>query len=58
MDRGISIRIDHDLGNAGAIAQINKEQAAMIAALVDPSHEYSFLSRVGGAQRSAHVRAS
>jgi hypothetical protein len=58
MDRGISIRIDHDLCNAAAIAQIDEEQAAVIAPLVDPTHEHSFLSSVRGAQRSAHVRAS
>ena len=38
--------------------QINKEQAAVIAALVNPAHDHSFLPCVRGAQPSAHVRAS
>jgi hypothetical protein len=58
MDRSISIRIDHDLRNSAAIAQIDKEEAAVIAAPVDPTHEHSFLSSVRRPQRSAHVGAS
>jgi hypothetical protein len=57
MDRGIPVGIDHDLRNPGTVAQINEEQAAVVAALVHPSHEHSFFASVGRAQRSAHMSA-
>ena len=43
---------DH-LGDAVAVAQVDEDDAAMIAAAVHPAHQDHGLAFVGGAQRSA-----
>ena len=58
VDPRVGLDIEHDLGHTRAVAQIDEKQVAMIAALVHPSHEHSFFSGVGNAQRPAHVGAS
>ncbi len=47
--------VDDDLGDAGAVAQINEDDVAEVAAAVDPSHEDGFLAGIGGAERATHV---
>ncbi len=48
---------DDNLGEAGAIAQVNKDKVAEIAAAVDPSHENHGGAGVGGAESAAHMSA-
>ena len=58
MDGRVQFVVEHDLGDAAAVAQIDEDDVAEIAAAVDPSHEDSFLARVGEAQSPAHVSSS
>ena len=55
MNGSIHFVIEDDLGNAAAVAQIDEDDLAEIAAAVHPSHEDSFFARVGEAQSPAHV---
>ncbi len=48
---------DDDLGDAAAVAQIEEDEVAEIAAAVDPSHEYDGGAGIGGAEGSAHMSA-
>ena len=47
VSRGIEFAIDHNLRNSGAVAQVNKNDAAEVAAAVDPSHEHGFFAGIG-----------
>jgi hypothetical protein len=51
-------RAEHHLRDAGAVAQIDKNELAEIAAAVHPSHQDDFLARIGKAQRPAHMSSS
>ena len=55
---GIQFVIENDLRHAGAVAQVDEDNLAEVAAAVDPSHEHNFFSGVGGPKRSAHVSSS
>ena len=55
---GVRLVVEHDLGDAGAVADVDKNEVAEVAAAVHPSHEDGFLAGVGGAQCAAHVGAS
>ena len=55
VELGAGVGGDDDLGDAGAVAQIEKDEVAEIAAAVDPAHEDDFGAGVGGAQRAAHM---
>jgi len=55
---GIQFMIEHDLRHAGAVAQVDEDDLAKIAAAVDPSHEHNFFARVGEPKRSAHMSPS
>ena len=57
VDGGVAFGIEDNLHDAGAVAEIDEEQAAVVAALVDPSHEHGFFAGVGGAESAAHVSA-
>ena len=46
-----AFEIDHDLADAAAIAQIDEDQLAEIAAFLHPAAECDFLSDVACAQR-------
>src|SRR5208337_2117762 len=46
---------DDHLGDAAAVAQVEKNEIAEIAALVHPSHERNFGTGVGGAQFATHM---
>jgi hypothetical protein len=54
---GCDLLVDHDLGDAGAIAQIEEDETAVVAAAVDPAHENDILARVFGAKLSTHPGA-
>jgi hypothetical protein len=49
---------EDDLGDAGAVADIDEDDGAEVAAAVDPSHEDGFLTSVGRAQSAAQVGTS
>ena len=48
--------VQHNLADAGAVAQIEKDQVAVIAAAVDPAHEDHGLPSVRGAKIAARMR--
>jgi hypothetical protein len=54
---GNQFLVQHDLRNAAAVAQIEKDQVAVIATPVHPAHQHNRLSCVGGAQFAACVRS-
>ena len=41
--------------NTGAVAEVEEDEVAVVAAAVDPTHEDYGFSGVGGAQLSAHM---
>jgi hypothetical protein len=49
--------VEHDLGYAGAVAQIEKDEVAMVAAPVNPAHQNHLLPGAGGAQVAAKMRS-
>ncbi len=49
--------VEDDLGDAGAVAEIEKDEPAVVAAAVYPAHEGYGLAGVGGTQGSAPVSA-
>ena len=53
-----AIGVEDDLRHAVAIAQVDEDDAAEIAAAMDPAHQQGALAGVGGAQLSAGVRAA
>ena len=55
MNRGIEFVVKHDLGHAGAVAQVDKDDLSQVAPPVDPSHEHNFLSCIGKPQSPAHM---
>ena len=54
---GFDLLVDDDLRDAGAVAQIEEDEAAVVAAAVDPAHENDILPRVLGAKLSTHPGA-
>jgi hypothetical protein len=54
---GRQFLVEDDLGDAAAVAQIEKDQVAVVAAAVDPAHEDDVLAGVSGAKIAAHVGA-
>jgi len=48
--------VEHDLGDAGAVAEVEKDEVAVIAAAVHPAHQNHLLAGVGGAQFAAKMR--
>jgi hypothetical protein len=57
MTVGREFLVKDDLRNAGAIAKVEKDQVAVVAAPVDPAHENHLLTSVGGAQVAAEMRS-
>ena len=53
---GRQFLVEHDLGDAGAVAQVEEDQVAVVAAPVDPAHHHHLLAGVGGAQIAAEMR--
>ena len=56
--RGVQFAVEDHLRHPSAVAQVDENDISEVAPPVYPTHEHSFFSGVGGAQRSAHVRAS
>ena len=54
---GAQVFVEHDLRNAAAVAQVEKDQVAVIAAAVYPAHQYDRLPASCGAQYAAGVCA-
>ncbi len=54
---GREFLVEHHLADAGAVAQIEEDQVAVVAAAVDPAHHDNVLAGVGGAQFAAAVGA-
>ena len=52
---GRELFVKHDLGDAGAVAEVEEDEVAVVAAAVDPAHEHNLLAGVGGAQVAAEV---
>ena len=48
--------VENDLCDAGAVAQVEKDEIAVVAAAVDPAHQDDLLAGVGGAQCAAEMR--
>ena len=55
---GAALAIENHLRHARAVADVDEDQVAEVAAAVDPSHEHGFLAGVGSAELSASVRTS
>ena len=54
---GSELFVEHHLGNAAAVAHVEEDQVAVIAAAVDPAHQDHVFAGVGGAQIAAVVGA-
>jgi hypothetical protein len=54
---GGQLLIEHDLGNARAVAEIEKNEVAVVAAPVNPAHQNHLLPGAGGAQVAAKMRS-
>ena len=55
--RGAGFLVEDDLGDAGAVAHVEEDEVAVVAAAVDPAHEDYVLASLFHAQIAAHVRA-
>jgi hypothetical protein len=55
MDGGIQFVVEDDLRHASAVAQIDKDNLAEVAAPVDPSREHNFPASIGEPKGSAHM---
>ena len=53
----VDILVKHHLRQPFAVAEIDEDDAAVIAAAVDPSHQQNGLAFIGGAKRAAGVGA-
>jgi hypothetical protein len=53
---GHELLIEHHLRDAGAVAHIEKDEVAVIAAAVHPAHQHHRLAGVGGTQFAAEMR--
>jgi hypothetical protein len=49
--------VQHNLGNTGAVAQIEKDEVPVIAAAVNPAHEHHLLAGVDGAEIATKMRS-
>ena len=57
MQGGAVVLVEDDLGDAGAVAHVDEDEVAEVAAAVHPAHEDDARAGVGGAQSPAGVRA-
>ncbi len=55
---GVQFVVEHDLGHAGAVAQVDEDDLAKVAAPVAPSHEHNFFAGIGEPKGSAHMSSS
>ncbi len=54
----IQFVVEDDLGHAGAVAEVDEDDLAEVAAAVDPSHEHNFFARIGEPKFSVHMSPS
>jgi hypothetical protein len=54
---GGELLVEHDLDDAGAVTEIEKDEVAVVAAAIDPAHEDDLLTGVCGAEIATHVGA-
>ena len=54
---GSELLVEHDLSDAGAVAHVEKDEVAVVAAAVDPAHDNHLLAGVSGAKFSAQMCA-
>jgi hypothetical protein len=47
--------IENNLDDAAAVAQVQKDEVAMVAAAVNPAHQHHLLTGVSGAQFTAQM---
>ncbi len=52
---GVQFVVEDDLRDAGAVAEVDKDNLAEVAAAVDPSHEHNFFASIGEPEGSAHM---
>ena len=57
VQRGIGFVVEDDLGDAGAVTQVDENDAAEVAAAVNPAHEGGGFAGIGGAEFSAAMCA-
>jgi hypothetical protein len=50
---GGEVFIEHHLRDPGAVAQVEEDEVAVIAAAIDPAHEDYIFAGVGGAKLPA-----
>jgi len=50
------ILVKNNLRHAISVAQVNEDDAAVIATAMHPTHQHSMFAFIGGAQLSARVR--
>ncbi len=53
---GRELLVENDLRDAGAVAEVEEDEVAVVAAAVDPAHQNHLLAGVGGAQLAAQMR--
>jgi hypothetical protein len=54
----VNLRIEYDLGDALAIAQIDKNDPAVIPPAQNPAHQHHFFANICGAQLTTAVGSS
>ena len=54
---GDDLFVEDDLGDAGAVAHVEEDEVAVVAAAVDPAHQDYVLAVLFDAEFAAHVRA-
>ena len=57
MRGGVMRGIQHELHDSVAVAKIDEDEAAVIAARLDPSPQRDLAANVGGANRAAVISA-
>ncbi len=53
---GRQLLVEHNLGDAGAVAKVEKDEVAVVAAAINPAHQHHLLAGIGGAQVAAQMR--
>ena len=54
---GREVLVQDNLRYAGAVAQVEKDEVAVIAAAVDPAHQHHVLAGIAGAKLATGVGA-
>jgi hypothetical protein len=54
---GREVLIQHNLRNSGAVAQVEEDKVAVVAAAVDPAHQHNIFTGISGAKLPTGVGA-